>query len=259
MKFQLKKLVLLIAATFVFTSCSNDDDQTVSGEGNLKLEFDNVYGAADLALGTSYTNSNGEVVKPNNAIYIVSNIVLTKEDGSTYTVPKSQSYFFVNESDAASTLINLPNIPAGNYTKIKFGIGVDEAQFNAGADGQGDLWTRAQTLGMTWSWATGYKFVKFEGTVTSTSHTNANYRVHTGKTGSIYNYAEVTLNLPENALVRTNITPQIHILADLKKVIDGTTVINFEEGLDVMGGAKVQQIMANNVPTLFEAHHVHND
>jgi hypothetical protein len=83
--------------------------------------------------------------------------------------------------------------------------------------------------------------------------------VHTGKTGTIYNYSEVTLNLPDNALVRTNITPQVHIMADLKKVIDGTTVINFEEGLDVMSGTKVQNISANNVPSLFEVEHVHND
>mgnify|MGYP006165903311 CR=1 FL=1 len=138
-------------------------------------------------------------------------------------------------------------------------IGYDQAQFNAGAEGQGTMWTDAQALGMTWSWAAGYKFVKFEGTVTSATHTDANYRVHTGKTGDVYNYAEVVLDLPDNALVRTNITPQVHIMADLKKIVDGTTVINFEEGLDVMGGTKVQNISANNVPTMFEVHHVHND
>jgi len=259
MKFQLKNILAVMALAVAFTSCSDDDSKIITGEGNLKLEFDNVYGDADFAFDTPYTNSNGEVVKASNAIYIVSNIVLTKEDGSTYTVPKSESYFFVNEADAISTLLDLPNIPAGNYTKVTFGIGVDQAQFNAGADGQGTMWTDAQALGMTWSWAAGYKFVKFEGTVTSATHTNANYRVHTGKTGDIYNYAEVTLDLPDNALVRTNITPQVHIMADLKKIVDGTTIINFEEGLDVMGGTKVQSISANNVPTMFEVHHVHND
>jgi hypothetical protein len=259
MKFQLKKYAVAFAIALTIISCSNDDDNAPTGEGNLKLEFDNVYGAADFAFNTPYTNSNGEVIKASNAIYIVSNIVLTKQDGSTYTVPKSESYFFVNEADAASTLLNLPNIPAGNYTKVTFGIGVDQAQFSAGADGQGTMWTDAQALGMTWSWAAGYKFIKFEGTVTSATHINANYRVHTGKTGDVYNYTEVTLDLPDNALVRTNITPQVHIMADLKKIVDGTTVINFEEGLDVMGGTKVQNISANNVPTMFEVHHVHND
>ncbi len=259
MKFQLKNIVAVMALALAFTSCSNDDNKEITGQGNLLLEFDNVYGSSNLAFNTPYTNSNGEVVKINNAIYIISNIVLTKTDGSTYTVPKSQSYFFVNEANAASTILNLPNIPAGNYNKVTFGVGVDQAQFDMGASGQGTMWTDAQALGMTWSWAAGYKFIKFEGTVTSTSHTNATFRVHTGKTGTIYNYTEVSLDFPDNALVRTNITPQVHIMADLKKVIDGTTKINFEEGLDVMSGTKVQNISANNVPTLFEVEHVHND
>lgn len=249
-----------MVAAFAFTSCSNDDEnESITGEGNLKLEFDNVYGDANFAFNTPYTNSNGEVIKASNAIYIVSNIVLTKEDGSTYTVPKNKSYFFVNEANAASTIINLPNIPAGNYTQVKYGIGVDKAQFDMGSSGQGTMWADAQALGMTWSWAAGYKFVKFEGTVSSSTHSDANYRVHTGKTGDVYNYAEVTLNFPDKALVRTTITPQVHILANLKKIVDGTTKINFEEALDVMGGIKVQNIMANNVPTMFSIDHVHNN
>jgi hypothetical protein len=260
MKFQLKNIVAVMALTLAFTSCADDDNNEITGQGNLKLEFDNVYGSSNLAFNTPYTNSNGEVVKINNAIYIISNIVLTKTDGSTYTVPKSQSYFFVNEANAASTILNLPNIPAGNYTKVTFGIGVDQAQFNAGADGQGTMWTDAQALGMTWSWAAGYKFIKFEGTYTSsTTTTDTQFKVHTGKTGDVYNYAEVTLDFPENALVRTNITPQVHIMTDLKKIIDGTTKINFDESASVMGGTKVQNISANNVPTMFEVHHVHND
>lgn len=260
MKFQLKNIAIALIATLTITSCSNDDDTaSIAGQGTIKLEFDNIYGDANFAFNTPYTNSNGEVIKATSAIYIISNIVLSKEDGSSYTIPKSESYFFVNEEDIASTILSLPNIPAGNYTKISFGVGVDEVQFNAGAEGQGDMWTNAQNVGMTWSWAAGYKFIKFEGTYSSTSYTDASFMVHTGKTGSVYNYASVTLDLPENALVRSNITPQVHIMADLKKIIDGSTIINFEEGGMVMGGTKVQNIMANNVPNMFEVHHVHND
>jgi hypothetical protein len=260
MKFQLKNIVAVMALALVFTSCSDDDNNKITGQGNLKLEFDNMYGSSNLAFNTPYPNSNGEVVKINNAIYIISNIVLTKTDGSTYIVPKSQSYFFVNEANVASTILNLPNIPAGNYNKVTFGVGVDQAQFDAGASGQNGMWEIAQGLGMTWSWTAGYKFIKFEGTYTSsTTTTDTPFKVHTGKTGDVYNYAEVTLDFPDNALVRTNITPQVHIMADLKKLIDGTTKINFDEGASVMGGTKVQNISANNVPTLFEVRHVHND
>lgn len=258
MKFQIKNILAFLALTLAITSCT-DDNETISGEGVIKLEFDNVYGAANLAFNTPYTNTNGEAIKVTNAIYIISNIVLTKEDGSTYTVPKSESYFFVNEADAASTILELPNVPAANYTKVSFGLGVDQAQFNAGADGQGTMWTDAQALGMTWSWAAGYKFLRFEGTVNSISRKDAAFRVHTGKTGDFYNYTTINLDFPSIAKVRTNVTPDVHIFADLKKVIEGKTVINFENALDVMGGTPVQNISANNVPTMFTIYHVHND
>ena len=174
-------------------------------------------------------------------------------------MPKSQSYFIIDESTAASTLLTLPNIPAGNYTKISFGIGVDQEQFNLGATGQGDFLAQAQEAGMMWSWSAGYKFVALEGTFTSaTVTTDTTFMLHTGQTGTDYNYKEVTLNLPENALVRTTITPQIHMMVDLSQLPDGTNKINFAEGAMVMGGGKLALVTAN-IADMFEVHHVHND
>jgi hypothetical protein len=259
MKFQLKNIIAVLAVALVFTSCEEDKVETISGEGSLSIKFDNVYGNANLAFNTAYTNGNGEIIKITNAIYIVSNIVLTQEDGSTYTVPKANSYFFINEATPASTTITLPKVPAANYTKISFGVGVDKAQFDAGADGQGSMWTDAQAIKMTWTWAAGYKFIKLEGIVDSKSRKDAIFRVHTGKTGEVYNYTTVSLDLPSKAMVRTNLTPDVHIFADLKKVIESKTIINFENALDVMGGTPVQNISANNVPTMFKVNHVHND
>jgi hypothetical protein len=264
MKFQLKKIAAVVVIAISLFSCSNDDE-VISGNGNLKLEFDNVYNANNLAFNTPYTNSNGEVVKINKLKYIVSNIVLTKADGTTFTLPKSQSYFIVDEATAASALLNLPNIPAANYTKVSFGIGVDQAQFNLGATGQGDFLALAQTAGMMWSWSAGYKFLAFEGTfISSTVTTATSFMVHTGQTGTDYNYTTVTLNLPTNALVRTTITPQVHIMADISKVLDGSNKISLTAsngmgmGAMIMSGDKLP-LITSNLPTMFSVEHVHND
>ncbi|CAM4080425.1 MULTISPECIES: MbnP family protein [Flavobacterium] len=261
MKFQLKNIVAIIAVTLVLVSCSKDDESVndVTGIGSVKLEFDQVYKDANFAANTAYINSNGEVVKVTKAKYIVSNIELVRFDGSVYTVPKSESYFIIDDLAPETTLLQLPNIPAGNYTKVKFGIGVDEAQFSLGATGQGDFLTTAQDAGMMWSWSAGYKFVAFEGTFTSaTVTTDAQFKVHTGKTGTDYNYTTVTLDFPDNALVRANIIPQIHIMADLSQLIDGTNKINLSEQATIMGGTKLPLITAN-ISNMFEVHHVHND
>nr|WP_315130815.1 MbnP family protein [uncultured Flavobacterium sp.] len=259
MKFQIKNILAVVAISVVLFSCTNNDDEAITGEGSLKVEFDNIYKTADFAANTNYTNSNGEIVSVSKVKYIVSNIVLTKADGTTFTYPKSQSYFILDELTPSTLVLNLSGIPAGNYTKIKYGIGVDKAQWEAGATGQGDFLTTAQAAEMMWSWSAGYKFVAFEGTFTSATVTAATqFKVHTGQTGTDYNYAEVALDLPVDALVRTTITPQIHIMADLSQIVDGTNTINLSEGATIMGGAKLALVTAN-IANMFEVEHVHND
>lgn len=260
MKFQLKNSIAVMAMALAFVSCSNDDtNDAVTGQGNLKIEFDNVYGSADFAINTAYTNSNGETIKANLVKYIISNIVLTKVDGTTYVVPKAESYFIIDELTPASTILTLPNIPAGNYKSISYGIGVDKAQFDLGATGQGNFLTTAQNAGMMWSWNAGYKFVAFEGTFTSsTVTTDTNFKLHTGQTGTDYNYTTISVDFPDNALVRTTITPQVHIMADLKHILDGTNKFNLSQGATIMGGSKLALATAN-LANMFEVHHVHND
>ncbi|MFC6875821.1 MbnP family protein [Flavobacterium myungsuense] len=269
MKFQLKHTIAILAIAFLFTSCSNDDnnEETISGNGAITLEFDNVFKTANFAFNTNYTNSNGEVLNVTKLKYIVSNIVLTKEDGSTFIVPKSESYFIVDESIEESQDITLLNIPAGNYKSVQFGIGVDRAQWELGADGQGDFLAKAQTAGMMWAWTGGYKFVNFEGTFTTpTNTTPTNFKVHTGKTMvsgvENYNYATVTLNFPENekALVRTSITPEVHLFVDVSKILDGNTVINLADAIggNIMGGAKLATI-TENLNAMISVNHIHND
>ncbi len=99
----------------------------------------------------------------------------------------------------------------------------------------------------------------FEGSFTSPTVTTAtDFKVHTGQTGTDYNYTEVTLTLPTNAMVRTTITPQIHIVADASKIIDGTNKFKLSESATIMGGSSLALITANLI-NMFSVAHVHND
>lgn len=265
MKNLIYKAIAVLALSATFTACSNDDE-TISGTGNLAIEFDNSFKGDDLILDTqANTTTSNEVLKISSIKYIISNIVLTKEDGTTFTYPKSESYFIVNEADIATHILNLKDVPAANYTKVTFGIGVDKEQWDAGATGQGDFLATAQAAGMMWSWSAGYKFVAFEGTFTSaTVTTPVPFKVHTGQTGTDYNYTTVALDLKTKALVRSTITPQIHIITDLAKILNSTNVIKLSDnnpngtGANIMGGANLPLITAN-VATMFSVDHVHND
>ena len=267
MKKTLYKVVLIIAMVIFNISCTNgDNDNSTTETGQIGLKFDNSYGDNDLILNTqTNTTKNNEVLKINLVKYIVSNIVLTKEDGTTFTYPKSQSYFIANEAAESGYKFELTNIPTGDYTKVKFGIGVDKEQWLLGASGQGDFVTQAQAEDMLWSWSSGYKFFALEGTFTSPTVPSAvTFMIHTGQTGTAYNYTEVTLDLPSKALVRANISPDIHIVTDLSKILDGQNTIQLSDntvgGADasIMGGTILESI-TTNISSMFRVDHVHND
>ena len=80
----LKSIAFIALATFI-TSCTNDDDSATASEGtfgDVELFFDNGVNGDALVLGSSYTNSNGEILTIDRFNYIVSNIALVKEDGT---------------------------------------------------------------------------------------------------------------------------------------------------------------------------------
>ncbi len=264
MKNQLMKMMAVLAVATFFASCSNDDETAISGTGNLEIEYDNAFKNNDLILGTqANTTSLGEVLHITAVKYIISNIVLTDESGNEFVYPKNQSYFVVDES-AGEPVLELENIPAGNYTKVRFGIGVDQQQYDLGEAEQGDFLATALSEGLASTWSEGYRNVLIEGNFTSpTVASSTDFTITTHKPATGYNYAEVTLNLPEKALVRTTITPEIHIIADVSKTIDGTNKIALS---DHIGDASAStdddatiELVLQNLSEMFSVAHVHND
>lgn len=265
MKYLFKNGFAVLALSAIFLSCSSDDDQTISGTGNLGVEFDNSFNGNDLVLATQLNvTSLGESLKITGVKYIISNIVLTNEDGTTFTYPKSDSYFIVDESDENTHVIELSGIPAGNYKKIKFGIGVDQAQYDLGEAAQGTFLTSATAAGLLPDWTSGYSSLFMEGNFVSPTVTaDTDFNIRTAKTATQYNYAEVTLDLPTMALVRTDITPEIHVVADISKTIDGANKIALSDHISsgqvtISDGTAVDQIVAN-FQQMFSVAHVHND
>jgi len=256
---------LLLCASIY--SCSTDDDNSedLSGQkGNVVLKFDNGVGDQDFIFGTSYNRSNGESFQLETLKYIVSNIRFKDNMGNTFMYPVNDNVFIVSEAsgnNAGEILLTLKDVEAANYTEITFGIGVDQDRFALGADGQGNFLAAAQDQGMMWSWATGYKFIRFDGTYSSETATDEGLNFHMGSVGtSLDNYKETTLTFPNSVLVRAGKTPEIHIKADIMKAFDGVTSVNFADGYDQVHVDAVETpIIATNVASMFMVHHVHND
>lgn len=259
------KLICALALGIAITSCSSDDAEDLNGQtGTITLKFDNGIGDQDFIFGASYNKSNNESFKLDNVKYIISNVRLKDSEGNTFMYPSNKNAFIVDESDANNAgeiWITLDEVDATDYTEITFGIGIDQERFALGAEGQGDFLTLAEEKNMLWTWATGYKFIRFDGTFSNADFTDEGLNLHMGSVGtSLDNYKETTLSLPNTLKVRTDKTPEIHIKADLMKVFDGVTSVNFADGYDQVHVDKVETpIIAANVAAMFSVHHIHND
>jgi hypothetical protein len=260
MKF-LKYIVIVAIATQILSCTSNNDEEILEGEGTVELKFDNAFNGSDLILNnTAYEAVGTEKIKISTVKYIVSNISLEDSEGNVFTYPKESSYFIIDEADATSQKVSLSNIPAGNYTKVTFGIGVDQETYSKGAEGQGELLAKAQEMGMMWSWQAGYKFFRFEGNYTSSSvNSETTFAFHMGSHGSnLDNYKEVTLPFPNTIKVKTDATPSVHIVANIAKVLDAETAFLLEDDDQIHVDAVKSPKIASNVSQMFMVHHVHN-
>ncbi|QRM89805.1 hypothetical protein FG167_11390 [Lacinutrix sp. WUR7] len=266
---KLLKYTFTLLACAAITSCTSDDDNNNSEDltgqtGEVTLKFDNGVGDQDFIFGTTYNKSNNESFQLENVKYIISNVQFTDSNGNTFMYPTEDNVFIVDEADgnnAGEIYVTLDDVDAADYVSVTFGVGIDQDRFALGADGQGDFLDEASDEGMMWSWASGYKFIKLDGTFSTSTLADEPLNVHMGSVGTaLDNYREVTLAFPNTVLVRDDASPEVHIKADIAKVFDGATSVNFADGYDqVHTDANETPIIADNINTMFSVHHVHND
>ncbi len=135
-------------------SCKKDEPR------DIPVTIHNVWGNADtpLVLAETYVNPiTGEDAKFYTCNYYLSNFQLKKSDGTYWKQP--DSYHLVRVTDSNLHEINLAAVPPGEYTAIRFLVGVDSLKNVSGAQ-TGDL---SPSNNMFWSWSTGYIMLKLEG------------------------------------------------------------------------------------------------
>lgn len=270
----LSKIMSSALMCLIIVSCSknNDDtdatidkngsDTTLSTKGNVTIHFDNVVGDQDFIVNTKFNKSNEETYQLKDLKYIVSNIRLKDENGKVFMYPKDKNIFIINEANgdkAGNISIILDNVDGGVYKQITFGIGIDQERYKLGAKGQGDFLVKAESEGMLWSWATGYKFTLINGQCSYGEKTDENLAIHIGSLGTTTDmYNEVTLDFPYTIKVADNREPKVHIYSDISKFFDGSKALNFSEGYnEVHTNAEKMGSMMENLKQIFYVGHVH--
>lgn len=255
---------LALAAAFLFTSCKKDNNQP---DGNIKaelsIEFDNIAGDMNLHLNTgNYSNSSGESFTITELMYYISNISLTRADGSIFTVPQEDSYFLIQEDVPESRHAKI-KVPEGDYTALKFIVGVDSLRSTMDLSARKGVLDPALNRGMYWEWNSGYIFFKMEGTSTAAPNDNK-FRYHIGFFGgysspTLNNIRTVNIDLTEGGIakVRSGRTANIHLMVDVSKVFSGTHSFKIADQPTVMFNAFTGTV-ADNLPSMFSHDHTEN-
>lgn len=179
-KKQFKIIFTLLTGTLLFfiSSCNQEDpkpDALPKTKGILTLQFSNTFDGSSLTKNsaTYYTNAAGNEFNVSTFRYYISNVELTKLDGSKVFYPV---YKLIDAFDESTQTITLLEVPNGDYKAISYFIGIDSTRNHSGPQ-EGDL---SATTGMLWTWASGYLFLKLEGFYKNgTSQTSFRYHIGT--------------------------------------------------------------------------------
>lgn len=261
--------ILALPMILFFFSCTNTDVLEPSPDevGSLSLEFEHLVGSLPLVLENEYQRANGETFRISTLNYYVSNIILSKEDGSTFIVPQEKSYFLIRNHTPETAILTLDSIPAGTYTGFTFTLGVDSLRSVSDISKRTGVLDPAQNEGMYWVWNSGYIFFMMEGTSSEapSDPTGAQaFRFHIGgfggyETATINNLKTIDLEVHHGlgALVSKDKRPQVHITVDVLKVLDGEENISLSENPTVMFNP-YSTVIADNYAQIFTLDHIHN-
>ena len=168
--------VLVLLSMIGLTAChKTDDDQS----GDLKISFSPKYGSEDFVTLKSFPYAGTRAIKWSKFDFYVTGIRLVSASGSLDVSDVGMIDF--TSTDVNNRLINLRDIPAGDYTGIEFNVGV-------GTDlnkKQPKDYSSSNPLSSTshyWEAWNSYIFSKMEGVFDSlgTGTFDLGFAIHTG-------------------------------------------------------------------------------
>jgi len=177
-------------------------------EHNVALRFKGMLNGINFSFGQIEQNHDNLPYTFERFDFYVSNITLIDENGAEVLLAEVELY------DLNCTKPIVSQIPAGNYSSIKIGLGLNES-LNASDP---TLFAAGHPLSYVnsehyWSWATRYIFLMVEGKIGTTTSLDSIFLYHLGKDDL---YEEVILE--RNITVSENEVTDIDVLIDVDKL-----------------------------------------
>ncbi|WP_019948467.1 MbnP family protein [Hymenobacter aerophilus] len=248
----------LALGALLLGSCTDkkDDPAAEPQTSVFSVELENTVGNRSLNLDTdTYTTAAGDQFTISTFKYYLSNLELLRADGSALALP--DTYFLVDHANKASQKLELSTVPVGDYTGLRFVVGVDSARTKAG-NFSGVL---GDDQGMWWEWSKEFINVKLEGTSPQAAKGGLVFHIagFKGANGANNTIRTVTLPFPSGSklLVRPDHTPEIHLQVDAARMFSGRNTIRFATVSNTMGGPASVQVADNIAAGMFRIDHLH--
>jgi cytochrome c peroxidase len=182
-----------------------------AGAASVRVDFVPQFNGAPLDFD-AVTNQTaaGQSVSVTRLDFLLSNIALRRADG--VWTGQSNAFAFISARNGR-TGFALENIPAGNYDRLRFHVGLapavnhsDAAQYPAGHP------LNPQVNGLHWGWMGGYVFLALEGAWVKPDGETSGYSFHLANDRSL-----MTVDLP------ADIQPggAIRLTLTVDKILDG--------------------------------------
>ena len=173
----MKKIAILFLSLLTFLACDTDDDTTTPvAESdvsiNFKQRFDEQSITANEFSNIAYTNANGEQLSISRLRYLMTDIVLTDEDGIETVLA---DYNLIDVGEGTGAILEAPTkFKKGEYTlSMRFGFNDADNTNAAYPDLNAASWGVPAPLGG------GYHYMQMEGVYINDQDINTNYQYHT--------------------------------------------------------------------------------
>jgi len=236
----MKKTFLLISAIVcLFTSCEKDKEIAT----DITVNFNHTVNGSDLVTNSiDYINEAGENYDVKTLKYLISEITLHSENGSSLLLDEVHFIDILDESTFSFTYNDVPN---NNYTSISFDMGLDSTKNKSNKYVNEDFHTT-----MFWPELNGggYHYMKLEGAYINDS---TFYNTHTGGTmGGDYSFKHL-----ENISLKVDNDLEdvsVNINMELSNWYNSPQIEFYSYGMGIMMNMTIQMnIQMNGVTDVF--------
>ncbi|WP_276134906.1 MbnP family protein [Polluticoccus soli] len=214
----------------------------------LHISVKNVFGKDPLILNDRiYRTPAGDSIFITNYKYYISNITLPTVNGDA--VVELDSYHLINEAKPKSKEFDV-YLPPGEYSAIRFMIGVDSLHNVSGA--QTDALDPINA--MFWDWNTGYINAKLEGRLNNAEQTDYSFHIG-GFAGSNSTLRWATLRFSKPVTIKAGVETGIALTSNAAEWLKTPNSIELRKmPVVVTEGADAVHI-ADNYADMFSLSH----